>query len=95
MFIWGALGYASLAGFLAATGQEAHGIQAPPGWVAPGAGNFHLRANSAAIDSANSAAPGESTTDSAGNARTDDRSVRNTGAGPRAFDDRGAYEFLG
>ena len=95
MFIWGALGYASLAGFLAATGQEAHGIQAPPGWVAPSAGNFHLRANSAAIDSANSAASGESTTDSAGNARTDDRSVRNTGAGPRAFDDRGAYEFLG
>ena len=29
-----------------------------------------------------------------GNARVDDPAVVNTGAGPRAYDDRGAYEFL-
>src|SRR5262249_40477338 len=36
--VWGSTSYASLAGFVTATGQEAHGIQADPLWVAPALG---------------------------------------------------------
>jgi parallel beta-helix repeat protein len=95
MYIWGKTGYASLAAFRQATGQEAHGLQADPGWAAPGAGDFHLSAGSPAIDSANSAVSGEQTTDLEGNGRIDDPGTPNTGAGGRSYDDRGAYEFQG
>jgi hypothetical protein len=86
-------GYASLAAFRQATGQETQGLQADPGWAAPGAGNFHLSAGSPAIDSADSAVSGEQTTDVEGNGRIDDPGTPNTGAGARSYDDRGAYEF--
>jgi parallel beta-helix repeat protein len=93
MMIWDSTSYSSLAAFQAASGQEAHGIQADPRWVAPGSGNFHLRAGSPAIDSADSGASGQPGTDFEGNGRVDDPSTPNTGVGPRAYDDRGAYEF--
>lgn len=77
----------------AATGQEARGVFANPRFANAAARNLRLTGRSPAIDSANSAAPGEQLTDVLGRRRVDDRSVRNTGGGPRRYDDRGAYEF--
>ena len=61
--------------------------------VAVNTGDYHIKAGSPAIDSANSAAPDEPALDIEGHSRVDIPSVANTGAGPRAYDDRGAYEF--
>ena len=73
---------------------EVHGIQADPAWVAPASGDFHLRAGSPAIDSANSGVSGAAAVDGEGHARVDDPATVNTGVGPRTYDDRGALEFL-
>jgi len=91
MYVWGKTSYSSLSAFQA-TGQEAHGVQDDPSWVAAGS-DFHLRSGSPAIDSANSGASGETSTDLEGNARVDDPATPNSGAGPRRYDDRGALEF--
>jgi parallel beta-helix repeat protein len=92
--IWGTTGYTSMSTFRAAhPDQEQHGLQANPSFQAAASGNFHLLAGSPAIDSANSAAPGELNPDGFGTARVDDPATPNTGAGSRTYDDRGAYEF--
>lgn len=92
--IWGKTGYTSLAAFQAAhPDQERHGLQADPRFKNPAGGDFQLRPFSPAIDSANSAAPDEPDTDIVGNHRVDVLLVRNSGAGPRRYDDRGAYEY--
>ncbi len=93
MLIWNSTSYTSLASFQAASGQEAHGLQTDPKWANPGGGDFHLTAGSPAIDSADSGASGQPDSDIDGNPRADDPATANTGAGPRAYDDRGAYEF--
>ncbi len=93
LVVWGTTTSYSLADFVAATGQEAHGLEADPRWRAPDGGDLHLLAGSPAIDSADSGASGESPADGDGNGRQDDPGTPDTGAGPRAFDDRGAYEF--
>jgi parallel beta-helix repeat protein len=85
--------YASLAAFQAARGKELNGKQGDPKFSNAAAGNFHLLAGSPAIDSANSGAANQPATDRDGVVRTDDPGTPNTGAGPRTFDDRGAYEF--
>src|SRR5205823_5028021 len=64
-------------------------------FVGPGGGALGLSAGSPAIDSADSGAPAEPSSDVLGNPRVDDPSTPNTGAAPRAYDDRGAYEFQG
>ena len=92
LLVWASTRYTSLSSFMSATGQEAHGIKAAPAWAAPGAGDFHLSPGSRAIDSADSGAPGQTTADVEGNPRVDDPGTANTGAGPRPYDDRGAYE---
>jgi parallel beta-helix repeat protein len=92
MYVWGETSYTSLSAFQAATGQEAHGIQADPEWVAAGS-NFHLESDSPAIDSATSGVSGETITDLEGHDRVDDPGTANTGDGPRTYDDRGALEF--
>ncbi len=91
MYVWGSTSYSSLSAFQA-TGQEANGLQADPQWVNTGS-NFHLTSSSPAIDSADSGASGETSTDLEGNGRVDVSGVTNTGTGPRAYDDRGAYEY--
>jgi len=93
MIVWGSTSYSSLAAFVSATGQEAHGRQADPRWKSPDAGDLHLTSGSPAIDAADSGVSGESLTDADGNPRADDPATPNTGAGPRAYDDRGAYEL--
>lgn len=90
---WGTAKYTTLAAFVAATGMESHGLQANPLWVAPSSGDFHLQAGSPAIDSANSGAPQQRSSDAEGKPRVDIPATTNTGAGPRDFDDRGALEF--
>jgi parallel beta-helix repeat protein len=90
---WRGTFYSSLSSFRLATGQEAHGIAADPKWVDSASGNFHLLSGSPAIDSANSGVAGQMDTDTEGSPRVDDFAVPNTGAGPRLYDDRGAYEF--
>lgn len=86
--------YSTLAAFRAAHGQEVHGRQGDPRFINPSFGDFHLGAGSPAIDSANSGAAGQPATDHDGITRRDDPSTPNTGAGPRPYDDRGAFEFV-
>jgi len=93
LLVWNSVSYTSLAAFRSATGQEAHGVAADPRWRNSASNDFHLTAGSPAIDSGNSGASGQPPNDADGNPRVDDRDVANSGAGPRAYDDRGAYEF--
>jgi parallel beta-helix repeat protein len=90
---WAAAGYSTQAALNAASGQEAKGTFANPKFANVATWDLRLTAGSPAIDSANSGASGEQATDIHGKARVDDPAMPNTGAGPRAFDDRGAYEF--
>jgi parallel beta-helix repeat protein len=90
---WQNTQYSSLGAFAAASLQEGHGTAADPRWVNAGAGDLHLTPGSAAVDAANSGAPGEQPTDRDGTPRFDDPSTPNTGAGQRSYDDRGAYEY--
>jgi len=90
---WAATAYGTQAALNAATGQEANGIFASPKFANASAWDLQLTEGSPAIDSANSGATGEQATDVLGNPRVDDPATPNTGAGPRAYDDRGAYEF--
>jgi parallel beta-helix repeat protein len=89
--------------------QELHGLEGDPQFVTPVAsvlrvsgtvypgseaiGDYHLKAASPAIDSANSAALNQPTADIEGKMRADIPTVANTGAGARLYDDRGAYEY--
>ncbi len=100
---WNGAPYLSLSSFQSAIHQETNGLQADPLFLAPAtpaitaalvvAGDYHLKAGSPAIDSANSDASNEPTLDLDGNPRVDDPLVANTGIGTRAYDDRGAYEY--
>jgi parallel beta-helix repeat protein len=92
--IFGTQFFTSMSALFAATGQEGHGLQGNPQWIDPAVGrDFHLGASSPAIDSANSGANGALDHDYAGSPRVDDTAVTDTGAGPRTYDDRGAFEF--
>jgi parallel beta-helix repeat protein len=93
LLIWTSVSYSSLGSFRSATGQELHGIDADPSWADQAAGDLHLTAGSPAIDSANSGASGQPDFDADGASRVDDPATLNTGAGPRAYDDRGAFEL--
>jgi parallel beta-helix repeat protein len=93
VLIWKSISYRSLVEFQVLTGQELHGIDSDPKWKDPEAGNFHLTSRSPAIDSADSLVSGQPSTDLRRKRRVDDPLTPNTGAGPRPYDDRGAYEF--
>jgi hypothetical protein len=91
---WGSLFYSTTAAFTAATGQAAHDLFGAPD-IYTGAG-FSLDpspGNSSAINTANSAAPGELATDISGQTRTDDPLFPETGAGPYSYYDRGAAQI--
>lgn len=76
---WAGVSYSTPADFSAQTGQGKHDL----GSLAP---------STSAIDSADSAAPGELPTDMNDQPRVDDPQIGNTGAGPAAYYDRGATE---
>jgi parallel beta-helix repeat protein len=84
--------YSTVAKFADATPHEDHGLGADPMFVNPAERDLHLQAGSPAIDSADSGVSGHPPVDLEGKPRVDDPAVTNTGAGPRPYDDRGAYE---
>ena len=86
--------YATLAAYQAASGQDAHSLQANPLFVNGPQGDFHLMAGSPAIDAGTSGVPNWPPLDAGGMARVDDPATANTGAGPVLFPDRGSFEFL-
>ncbi len=90
---WGNGEYDTMSSLQAASGQEPNGKEANPGFMNPPAGNFQLSECSTAISMANSGAVGEQPTDIVGNSRTIDPSMAQTGTGPRAYDDDGAYQY--
>ena len=92
LLIWNSVSYTSLAA-LKAKGQEPHGLQVDPRWEDAANGDFHLTAGSPAIDSATSLVRSQPRTDINRTERNDDPDTPNTGAGPRLYDDRGAFEF--
>jgi parallel beta-helix repeat protein len=88
--------YTSLAAMQAAKGRdkEARGVQANPKFASAASWNLRLLAGSPAIDRGNSAVSGAQSADLVGNARVDIASVSNAqAAGPRRYDDLGAFEF--
>jgi parallel beta-helix repeat protein len=92
MYVWGS-SYTSMAAMRQATGQEKQGIEAAPRFADAAAGDLALVAGSPAIDRADSGAPGAQAQDLPGRPRVDDPATANLGAGPRSYDDLGAYEF--
>jgi parallel beta-helix repeat protein len=84
--------YATLAGYQAASGKDAHSRSADPRFANPGGGDYQLGAGSPAVDSGTSAPAGYPTVDLAGNPRRDNALTANTGQGPVNFYDMGAYE---
>jgi parallel beta-helix repeat protein len=93
MFVWGSTNYNTLSAFRTAIGQEQQGIQANPLFLSPASDDYRVATGSLAIDSADSGAAGEQMFDLAGASRIDDPATLDTGAGPRTYDDRGAYEY--
>lgn len=94
MYSFDGVSYSSLQAFQAATGQEAHGVEADPRFLDPAVWDLRIGAGSAAIDRADSGVNGEQAVDVLGAPRVDDPSTPNTwAAGPRPYDDLGAYEF--
>jgi parallel beta-helix repeat protein len=85
--------YANVAAFLAATGIGPHTFGADPRFVDAVHGDFHLRADSPAIDAATSSILGWDKLDADGFIRTDEPATPNTGTGPVPFADRGALEY--
>ena len=93
LLIWSSVSYKTLADYQAASGQMSHGLNADPKWRDIGARDFHLAAGSPAIDYADSGTSGQPAQDAEGHPRVDDPATPNTGAGPRTYDDAGAFEF--
>src|SRR5450631_2144601 len=86
--------YTSLSAMQAGTGQERSGVQADPKFVSTSGADLRLSEGSPAIDRADSGLAGEQGADILANPRVRDPNVANTfAAGPRLYDDLGAYEF--
>lgn len=84
---WDGTDYQQATDLQSATGQGAHDDNDDP-QVYP-----QPFTSSPAIDSADAGAPGELTTDLVGNARVNDPTVTDSGAGSATYYDRGAYEL--
>jgi parallel beta-helix repeat protein len=93
MYVFGSP-YKSLQAMQAATGQEAAGVQADPKFTDATAGHFQLTSGSLAIDRGDSGVSGAQDHDIVNAARVRDTTADNSfAAGPRLYDDLGAYEF--
>jgi parallel beta-helix repeat protein len=86
--------YSNVSDYTAVSGQDTRTLQADPLLVAPGAGDFHLRSDSPAIDAADSDAPNWPALDADGRVRMNDPATPDAGLGAVAFADRGAFEFV-
>ncbi len=84
----------TLAGYVAASGQDVSSSAADPRFVDPVNGDFHLLAGSSAIDGASSGIPNWPPVDAEGRPPLDDPFTANLGAGPVPFADRGAFEYV-
>jgi parallel beta-helix repeat protein len=91
---WSGVTYGSLSALQAASGQEAHGLQADPQLVSLSNRNLALTRTSPALDAADSGATGWAADDHDGQAPVDDPEVADTGAGPVGFADLGALELV-
>ena len=89
---WGGSFYTSVAAFTAATGQGAHDIIGDPGVTGPW--GFEVESDaSPVVNSANSDAPGELSTDVNGKSRVNDPLTADTGVGTYDYYDRGAAQI--
>ena len=88
-----ATSYASVAAFSAVNWTDGRTLQADPRFVNAAGGDFHLQVGSPAIDDANSGLAAWPTVDAEGRRRLDDPLTPNTGVGPVAYADRGAFEY--
>lgn len=95
LYEWNSVAYSSQAAFRNATGQEAAGLEADPGWIDPGARNLRLGAGSPAIDTADATANGWAAADHDGALPVDEPNVPNTGTGSPPYADLGAFEYVG
>ncbi|MEY9968177.1 hypothetical protein ABIA33_006257 [Streptacidiphilus sp. MAP12-16] len=86
-YLWAGVDYATVAAFTIATAQGAHDIDGPASGNYPQIGD-----RSPLVDSANSDAPGELSTDAYGHPRVHDPHVTATGVGHANYYDRGAVE---
>lgn len=91
-YAWGGHYYQTAAAFDAATGQGAHDITADPQLQTDGM-TYFITSQSPVINSANSGAPGELSTDINGSPRINDPLIADTGAGTYRYYDRGAEQF--
>ncbi len=87
-YSWGGGTYADAGSFAAATSQGTHDSNS----VTSVSGI--IPSDSVTIDSADSSAPGELSTDVMGHPRVDDPLVADTGSGTPAYHDRGAVEYV-
>jgi parallel beta-helix repeat protein len=92
---WGNVRYSTVSAFTAASGLDTRTVQADPKFADGSGGNFHLLSGSPAIDNGNSSVTGYPPLDAETHGRADDPGTANTGLGPIAYADRGAYEFGG
>lgn len=91
-YVWAGAGYTSATDLFNAVGQGAHDLNTSP-QINPN--NYYSVPDegSSVIDSANSSAPGELSSDVYGFPRLDDPLTPNTGRGTHDYYDRGAYEM--
>lgn len=92
VYQWGTATYTSAAALHSATGQGVHEINAPAS-VSINGNALVLNYNSAGINAANAAAPGEQATDIHGQSCVEDPSYPVTGAGTPAYCSRGSFQF--
>ncbi|MFE2724890.1 PKD domain-containing protein [Kitasatospora sp. NPDC059327] len=93
-YTWNGTAYGSPADFAAAVGQGPHDLATDPKFQLYGNGYGQVvpTTDTAAMDSADTTAPGRLDTDIFGNPRVDDPLVPNTGTGT-GIQDRGAVEY--
>ena len=95
LFEWSSQPYTTLAGFQAASAQEPNGLAADPRFANLAARNLHLTSSSPAVDAAYTSLAAWTPTDRDGVAPVDEPAVADTGTGPDAVADLGAYEYVG
>jgi hypothetical protein len=90
---WGSGVYPTPSAFAAATGQGTHDLTGNPYVYAFGGTVIESPSDAPILNNADSAAPGELSSDIAGHSRVPDPLYPQTGAGPYAFYDRGAGQL--